>query len=45
MYPCAPVWTVSKFKYLGVEVQRDLNVYVSDNNLPLLQYMQVKCTA
>lgn len=32
--PFAPVSAVSKFKYLGVVVQRDLITYIWDNLLP-----------
>lgn len=40
-----PLIWVSKFKYLGIEIQGDLSCYLAENVYPVLQQLTHKCPA
>lgn len=43
--PSSPLVLVSKFRYLGIEVQRDPNMYLIDNVYPILHQLTARCQA
>lgn len=44
MIPSAPLKVVTKYHYLGIEVQRNLSCFITDNLLPLLYNFVRKCS-
>lgn len=41
--PHIPLQVVTKFRYLGIEIQKDLSCYLTDNVYPILQQLTRRC--
>lgn len=41
--PHIPLQMVTKFRYLGIEIQKDLSCYLTDNVYPILQQLTRRC--